>query len=150
MTPLKLIALDAEDLQVLSAHLQDAVMRVEDMTYLKGERRFAAVANRFDWGSVDAATNAKDEAIRRRSGLRFERVQKAQVSNLNLGAKDAVLSLLAIAFEPQNEPEGIVTLHFSGGAAIRLTVDCIEAELSDLGAAWSTKNIPAHGGDPAP
>jgi hypothetical protein len=146
MMPLKLIALDNEDLAVLSAHLQDAVVRVADMTFLKAERRFAAVANRFDHGSVSAG---KSEAVRRRTGLRFERVQSAQVANLSLGSKDTVLSLLAIQFAPSAEPEGIVTLHFSGGAAIRLKVDCIEAEMTDLGAAWATTNIPTHGDDPA-
>jgi Protein of unknown function (DUF2948) len=148
MTPLKLIALDAEDLQVMSAHLQDAVVRVADMTFLKAERRFAAVANRFDWGSVKDGPKDTSEAIRRRTGLRFERVQTAQVSNLNLTSKDTVLSLLAISFAASAEPDGIVTLHFSGGAAIRLTVDCIEAEMKDLGAAWATNKIPTHGDDP--
>jgi hypothetical protein len=149
MQPLILIALDSEDLSVVSAHLQDAVLRVGDMAYLKAERRFAAVANRFDWGSIKDGTKAKSEAIRRRSGLRFERVQKAQITNLNLSSQDTVLSLLAISFEPAIDPEGIVTLHFSGGAAIRLTVDCIEAEMKDLGAAWATTKIPTHGDDPA-
>ena len=148
MTPLKLIALDSDDLQVLSAHMQDAVVRVGDMTYLKAERRFAAVANRFDWASVKDGA-AKSDALRRRTGLRFERVQKAEVTNLNLSSKDTVLALLAIKFEPGADPEGIVTLHFSGGAAIRLTVDCIEAEMKDLGAAWATTKIPTHGDDPA-
>ncbi len=151
MTPLKLLALDNEDLAVMSVHLQDAVVRVADMTYLKTERRFAAVANRFDWSSVKTASAAKAEAIRCRSGLRFERVNSARVSNLDPKSKDAVLSLLAVSFDQSaaDGPEGIVTLHFSGGAAIRLTVDCIEAELKDLGAAWTTNKIPNHGDEPA-
>lgn len=149
MQPLKLIALDIDDLQVLSAHMQDAVLRVSDMAYIKAERRFAAVGNRFDWASVKDASVAKSEALRRRTGLRFDRVAKAEVSNLNLTSKDTVLSLLAIGFQSSAEPAGIVTLHFSGGAAIRLTVDCIEAEMKDLGAAWATTKVPTHGDDPA-
>src|SRR5262245_60409799 len=97
MQDLKLIALDPEDLRVLSCHLQDAVMRVADMAYLKQEMRFAAVANRFDW---ERSANSEDEAhLRRRSGLRFERVKSAQVQNLDLKQKDAVLALLAVTFE---------------------------------------------------
>lgn len=148
MQDLKLIALDAEDLTVLSAHLQDAVLRVSEMTFLKGERRFAAVLNRFDWEQGQTAGRArKSSFVRRRSGLRFERVLGAQVSGLDLSNKDAVLSLLAVQFEPGEEPGGTVTLAFSGGSAIRLQVECIEAELKDLGAAWSTTRRPEHTGD---
>jgi hypothetical protein len=144
MPDLKLIALDAEDLAVLSAHLQDAVVRVADMTFRKGEKRFAALLNRFDWEkAIDEPGRKTFE--RRRAGLRFERVLKAKVSGIDLKDSKAVLSLLAIAFEPKDEPEGFVTLHFSGGPAIRLHVECIEAELKDLGAAWATRQKPEHG-----
>jgi hypothetical protein len=144
MQELKLIALDAEDLRVLSCHLQDAVIRVGDMAYLKQDRRFAAIANRFDWESA-----AKDDGSdqRRRSGLRFERVSGARVQGFDLKHKDAVLALLAVTFEPAEEPSGAVTLHFAGGAAVRLEVECIEAELRDLGAAWRARARPAHAGD---
>lgn len=145
MHDLKLIALDAEDLTVLSTHLQDAVMRIADMTYLKSEKRFAAVVNRFDWVHlVRPGVKDKDRHVRRRSGLRFERVLAAQVSGVDLGKKDDVLSLLAVAFEPGELPGGHVTLTFAGGGAIRLTVECIESELKDLGAAWTAKRKPEH------
>jgi hypothetical protein len=145
MKELKLIALDAEDLAVLSAHLQDAVLRVGDMTYLKAERRFAALANRFDWeGAVSSPVSSKQKFIRRRAGLRFERVLGAKVTGIELAKKDTVLSLLAVRFEPGDAPGGHVVLEFSGGAAIRLHVECIEAELKDLGAAWATRTKPDH------
>lgn len=142
MPDLKLIALDAEDLSVVSAHLQDAVLRVADMAYVKGERRFAAVANRFDW--AEAAIKGTTLA-RRRAGLRFERVLGAQIFNIDLNEKERVLSLLAIRFEAKDEPEGLVMLDFSGGAGVRLHVECIEAELKDLGAAWRARAKPEHG-----
>src|SRR5262245_57536959 len=147
MQDLKLIALDAEDLAVLSAHLQDAVLRVDDIAYLKGEKRFAVIANRFDWGQAADKTTKPSSFVRRRSGLRFERVLGAKVSNINLKSRDTVLALLSIDYMAQNGddgPEGHVTLRFSGGGAIRLEVECIEAELSDLGAAWSTRRKPQH------
>lgn len=147
MPDLKLIALDADDLGVLSAHLQDAVMRVDEMTYLKGEKRFAALTNRFDWAHAMKGKAGKKTFERRRSGLRFERVLDAKVSGIDLNDTKAVLSLLAIEFEPKVAPEGFVTLHFSGGPAIRLHVECIECELKDLGAAWAARTRPDHAED---
>lgn len=146
MQDLKLIALDAEDLAVVSAHLQDAVVRVEDMAFLMGERRFVAVANRFDWETAADAPARKGFA-RRRTGLRFDRVQSAKVSGIDLKDKTATLCLLAIEFSAVAEPAGLITLVFSGGGAIRLDVECIEAELKDLGAAWQTPYKPRHDGD---
>jgi hypothetical protein len=144
MKDLKLIALDPEDLRVLSCHLQDAVIRVDDMAYLKNELRFAALASRFDW---EAATDSDGSYQRRRSGVRFERVLAAQVQGIDLKERDGVLSLLAITFEPAEAPAGTLTLHFAGGAAVRLQVECVEAELRDLGAVWSTPMKPDHPGE---
>lgn len=151
MSDLKLIALDAEDLQVLSAHLQDAVLRVADMAYLPREYRFAAIANRFDWLSAVTEKGGEKHYERRRTALRFERVMSAQLHGIDLADKSAVLSLLAIGFDPTgvDSPEGNVTLHFAEGAAIRLQVECIEAELKDLGPVWQAKSIPQHPDDPA-
>ena len=135
---LKLIAFDTEDLAVLSAHLQDAVLKVGDMAYLPQEKRFAAITNRFNW---EAGAKRNE---RRRSGLRLERVLAARVQGFDLQDKATVLSLLAIEFTPAEAPEGHVTLLFAGGAAVQLHVECIEAELKDLGPAWQTRSRPRH------
>lgn len=147
MTPLKLIALDAEDLAVVSAHLQDAVVRVGDMTYLPREGRFAALLNRFDWlrAVESAAGGAAMVRERRRSGLRFERVLGARLAGIDLQQKGRFLELLALRFEAGDAPAGRVRLDFAGGGAIELEVECIEAELRDLGAVWRTKRVPDHG-----
>lgn len=149
MQDLKLIALDAEDLAVLSAHLQDAVVRVGDMAYLKRDRRFALVANRFDWDDATRGKGKRRPFTRRRSGLRFERVLDAKVAGIDLASTDAILALLTLTFEPGSVPQGYVTLNFSGGGAIRLEVECLEAELMDLGAAWQTRRKPEHADDGA-
>jgi hypothetical protein len=141
MSELKLIALDAEDLAVLSANLQDAVLRVGDVAYLPREKRFAAIANRFDWAG---ATDSTGTYARRRSAMRFERVLGAQLHGIDLANKGTVLALLAISFEPAEAPEGHVILHFADGAAIRLHVECIEAEMKDLGPVWQAKSKPHH------
>lgn len=152
MPDLKLIALDNEDLGVLSAHLQDAVLRVGEMAYLPAERRFVAIANRFDWAKVVEAESqskgaSEEKYERRRAAIRFERVNGAKVQGISLNDKTTVLALLAVTFEPTagpDAPEGDVTLTFSGGAAIRLNVECVEVEMQDLGAAWAAKRSPEH------
>ncbi|HET6388703.1 DUF2948 family protein [Hyphomicrobium sp.] len=149
MPDLKLIAFDAEDLGVISAHLQDAVLRVGDMTYLPKEKRFAGIANRFDWQKLAENPQAAQtgDLERRRCGFRFERVNSVKVHQIDLKDERAALELLALTYEPTSgaeSPEGDVTLTFAGGAAIRLGVECIEVELKDLGAAWATKHSPQH------
>jgi hypothetical protein len=144
MEPLKLIALDEEDLAVLSSLLQDAVIRVADMTYVPGQKRFAATLNRFEWEK--AAKDGRDYR-RRRTGLRFDRVFNAQLKNVKPRAGERVLSLLAVSFTPAEAPGGHITLTFSGDASIKLEVECIEAELRDLGPEWRTRSKPAHPGD---
>lgn len=145
MPDLKLIALDADDLSVVSAHLQDAVLTVGDLAYVPKDRRFVAIANRFDWmGALREGKTAATEFERRRAAVRFERVLGASVQGLDLSKKTQVLSLLAISFEPKTEPEGFIVLHFAEGAAVRLHVECIEAGLTDLGAAWQADSKPQH------
>jgi Protein of unknown function (DUF2948) len=145
MAPLKLIALDEEDLAVVSSHLQDAVVRVGDIAYLPSQKRFAAVLNRFDWeGAVEPGAKTYQ---RRRTALRFDRVLGAQHRQLRPTAPDRVLSLLAIRFEADDLPGGRVTLTFSGGVSIQLRVECLEAELRDLGPVWRTRSKPEHPGD---
>ena len=143
MADLKLIALDDEDLRILSAHLQDAVVRVGDICYEPGRQRFALLLNRFDWSAL--AQRRPSLPYRRcRSGMRFERVSAVRSLHINRSDKDAVLSLLAITFAPSEPPSGTVTLHCSGNMAIELDVECIEAELRDLGSAWATAKKPRH------
>ena len=141
MAQLKLAALDGDGLKVISAHMQDAVMRVGDVHGLAGKGKFALIANRYDW---TAAGDAKG-GIRRQCGLQFARVQSVRARNIVQANKDAVLSLLAITFVPGAQaPSGQIELVFSGGGQIVLEVECIEVQLEDLGPAWQTANTPAH------
>ena len=134
---LQLGALDAEDLGVISAHMQDAVLLAGDMAFDARRKQFALVANRFAW-------DRQETRQRRRSGLHFDRVLAVKHLNICTLEKDAVLSLLAIGFETGEPPSGSIVLTFSGGGSIRLKVECIEAALKDLGPAWETKNTPVH------
>ncbi len=138
MPSLKLTALDEADLEIISAHMQDAVISIGDIRFLKPERKFALIANRFEWETQ------KPPYERRRAGLSFGRVLSAQSHRIRQGAHDSVLSLLSVSFAPDDEPSGTITLTFSGGGAINLKVECIEARLEDLGPAWETPNLPSH------
>jgi Protein of unknown function (DUF2948) len=140
---LRLIALDTEDLAILSAHLQDAVLKVKDIHWLPGDRHFVLLMNRFVWEAA-GASGRKREYMRRRSALHFARVTKVQSSGIGRQQGDAVLNLLAVTFEPGESPSGDIVLEFAGGATIRLSVEVLEAELTDLGPAWSTPHAPRH------
>jgi Protein of unknown function (DUF2948) len=137
--PLRLIAMDAEDLSVVSAHLQDALVRVADMIFQPTQRRFALVADRFDWCAVEAG-----RMERRRVGLHFEGVLKASYQGLEPSASETVMNLLSISFVETEAPTGVATLTFSGGAAIRLEVECVEAQMRDMGPRWPVTRRPGH------
>ena len=141
-TPLKLCAFDEEDLAVISAHAQDAVLKVGDMVYLPQEKRFAVAMNRFIW---EKAADGKRKAFeRRRSVITFDRVSAVRSSRIDRKRKEAVVELLAVSFESADTPAGKVTLVFAGGGAVQLDVEVIEARLADLGTAWATSAKPEH------
>jgi hypothetical protein len=142
--PLKLVALDHDDLKILSAHLQDAVLRMADMVYMPADRHFAAILSRFDWLAAETDDGKHSNLRRCRCALRFDRVKRAQVHKIRPGDPFAVAELLAITYDEANAPSGFVTLHFAGGGAVRLEVECIEAALHDLGPAWRCAVKPEH------
>jgi Protein of unknown function (DUF2948) len=141
MQPLKLIALDPDDIAVVSTHLQDEVVNVADVVWLPSEHRLVIGLNRFDW----EACGCEDPCYkRRRTALRFDRVMAFRCRNVDCKAKDTVLNLLAVEYDATDAPSGTVTLIFSGGAALRLEVECLECELTDLGPTWDAKARPEH------
>ena len=115
--------------------------KAADVLWRPQEKRLVVALNRFDW---ESAQSAEPEYRRRRAALRFERVLSCQSRNVNPAGKDAVLNLLAVEFSETDAPAGVVTLTFSGGAAVRLEVECLEAELADLGPTWTTTARPVH------
>jgi hypothetical protein len=140
---LKLMALDEEDLAILSAHVQDAVLKIGDIIWLARERRLVLAINRFAW-EVTAGKRRRSDHQRRRSALRFDRVSSVSSTGIDRNADEKVLSLLALRFDPRQSPSGELLLDFSGGATMRLEVECLEVELTDLGPAWSTDHAPRH------
>jgi Protein of unknown function (DUF2948) len=142
MEPVKFIALDKDDLDVVSTHLQDALVKVADILWRPQEKRVVVALDRFDWPSAECC--AKPELRRCRSALRFERVNCCKCRHVNPAGKDAVLNLLAVEFAETDSPGGVVTLTFSGGGVLRLEVECLEAELADLGPSWPAAARPIH------
>ena len=138
MTGLRLAAADAEDLEILSARLQDAAGKLKNFIWLPKKRRFAALLNRLQW--------EEGGKTRVRAGLHFDGVLKVQSSKVKLGAGEAVVSLLALRFEPASgdDPGGVVEIVLAGGGAIRLTVECIDAELADITGPWAALGVPDH------
>jgi hypothetical protein len=138
---LVLAAADAEDLEAISARLQDAVAKVKDLVFLPKSRRFAALFNRFKWESAGAQSGT-----RVRAGLHIDGVLSAKSCRLNTANPDAVASLLAIRFQPRggDDPGGAMEFVFSGGGTLRLEVECIAVELSDLSGEWAAHGRPLH------
>ncbi len=136
---LRLAAFDAEDLAVISANLQDAIVLTGDMAWLPAEHRFALVASRFDWVAAQGGSMERCQ-----TGLHFDHVRRASVQGFNQKRKKSALNLLSITFEETDAPGGNILLTFSGGAAVRIEVECLEARLSDLDLRWHARKQPIH------
>lgn len=137
--PLRLLAQDVDDLGVLSAALQDAVAKIGDIRWDAQGRTLTLACNRFRW----EGGGKKGERVR--SALQFGDVAGVQARNLRRDAKGAVVSLMSIAFEPAEEaPAGVVTLTFSGGGDMRVSVDCLDVALADVSDPWTTPRTPGH------
>lgn len=134
--PLQLLAQDAEDLAVVSAALQDAVAKVGDIVFEAKARRLTIAFNRYRWEA--------GEGQRVRAALQLGGVLGVQARRIRRERPDAVLSLLALAFEPHEAPGGALTLSFAGGGDLRVNVECIDAVLADISEPWPTPRTPAH------
>jgi hypothetical protein len=127
---LKLIALDADDLAVISAHVQDAFVQSSDIIWRQGEKRLVIGMNRLDWEQTLAGETSPRRLI---AALRFDRVLACKSRNIDLGSPDAALDLVGIEFHEREAPGGSALLLFAQGGALRLDVECLECELTDLG-----------------
>lgn len=142
--PLNLGAMDAEDLQVLSSLVQDAVFPASDMTWRAAERRFAILLNRFRW---EDGARARHGAERVRSVLVIDNVMTVASQGIDRRDGDMILSLLSVAFEPGEDGTGDVMLTLAGDGAIRLTVEALDATLRDVTRPYRAPSgrVPDHG-----
>lgn len=130
--PLNLVARDAEDLQVISALVQDAVLTGADLTFQKSKRRFACLINRFRWEDEAAATAAKRPYERVRAMLVIEDAGAVKSQGIDRGDPETVLSILSLAWEAGADGTGAVTIVLAGDGAVRVEVEALEVTLHDV------------------
>jgi hypothetical protein len=143
---LRLRAEDDDDLAVIAAVLQDAVVRVGDLAFLPSRRQFVGLFTRFCWESASPA--APDRFVRVRTGLHLDTVRAVRVRDVAQDRPDAMLSLLTLHAAPAADGVALDFV-FSGGGEIRVEAECIDAHLSDFGQPWYTRRRPSHSDTPA-
>ena len=139
---LKLIAKTEEDLRVVSAHLQDAIVNVSDVANLKKNKIFLMQLNRFMWEDVEKGVFRKNKRIR--TILKFENVIKAYSKNINQSKGNKFLDFLAIETYQMVDNNYEMKIVFAGDSIIKIIAEAIEVTLDDQGEAWDTKNKPKH------
>ena len=138
---LKLLALNDDDLKVLSAHLQDSVILVKDMIFLKKSRTFLMMVNRFMWEDVERGIFRENKRIR--CAVKFENVLEVKSRNISQKKKDKILELLSIDSEVKNNKKELL-ITFAGNNEIILIVEEINILLDDVGLPWKVKHVPKH------
>ena len=142
MDTLKLVALDKDDLDVISAHVQDSVVKVSDVLWRPKEQRLVVGLNRFDW---ELAQGGAPEYQRRRVCAALRSRAQLQVPQRRSGRQGSGAQPARPSPSTERDPPGgVVTLTFSDGAVLRLDVECLEAEIADLGPVWTTACCPCH------
>ena len=139
---LKLIARTNEDLRVISAHLQDAILSVTNIANLKKNKIFLMQLNRFMWEDVEKGVFRKNKRIR--TILKFENIIEVNSKNIRQNDKDKFLDFLAIESNQMPDKNYELKLIFSGDSIIRIIAEVIEVTLDDQGEPWDTKNKPKH------
>lgn len=141
---IKLRAISPEDLTIFSSLLQDAVLRVGDITWIAAEHRFVAVCNRYCWEKKKGFWPFNRKLERVRSALHFNGVLAVESNGYDLTDNEAFLNLLAIHYEADDAGESHLRLDFSAGATIRLHTECIDGVLSDITESWQAIREPQH------
>ncbi len=136
--PLRLLAEDVDDLEIMSAALQDAVGKVGDILFEPSRRQLTLAVNRYVW-------EAGERSLKRvRCALQLGGVMSVKSRNLRRDAPDAIVSVLAVQFEPAEAPGGLVRITLSGDGDLAVEVECIDAAMSDVGEPWAARGAPRH------
>ena len=139
---LKLIGKNQKDLKVISAYLQDSIVTVKDMVFLKQNRIFVMIVNRFMWEDIEKGVFRENKRIR--CAVKFEEVIKVKSQNINQKNKNKILECLAIKYNLTINEIHKINVFFSGGGIITITSEVIDVALNDLGKPWNVKHIPLH------
>ena len=139
---LKLIAKTVEDVRVISAHLQDSIVKTSDIANLKKNRIFLMQLNRFMWEDVEKGVFRKNKRIR--TIIKIENVLNVHSKNINQSKKDKFLDFLTIETNRMPDNNYEMKIVFAGDSIIKIISEVIEVTLDDQGEAWDTKNMPKH------
>ena len=139
---LNLIGENEEDLKIISAYLQDSVVIVKDIVFLKRNRSFVMIVNRFMWEDVEKGVFRKNKRIR--TILKFENVINVLSKGINQKNKSRFLDFLAMESNLLSNKTFEIKVIFSGDSIIRVVAEVIEVALDDQGEPWDTKNKPKH------
>ena len=139
---LKLIAKNRKDLKVISAYSQDSIVNVKDMVFLKGNRTFIMLTNRFMWEDVEKGVFRKNKRIR--TILKFENIISVLSKGINQKKKSRFLDFLAMESRSLSDETYEIRLIFSGDAIIKVNTEVIDVTLDDQGSPWESKTKPKH------
>ena len=139
---LKLIGKNEEDLKIISAYLQDSVVIAKNILFLKKNRTFIMILNRFMWEDAEKGVFRKNKRIR--CAVKFEEVIKVQSKNINQKNDNKPLEYLAIKSSVISGNLFKIKIFFAGGGIIVITSEVIEVFMNDLGKPWSVKYFPQH------
>lgn len=128
---LQLTAQDAEDLQVVSAFVQDAVLPGSEMSWNPNKRRFGMLLNRFRWEDKDRAAKRGRPVERVQSVLAVDDVMRVQSTGVTRDG-DTILSVLSLSFQPGEDGTGRIEVTLAGDGAIGLEVECLNVTLKDV------------------
>ena len=141
-TNLKLICKSQEDLKVISAYSQDSIVTVKDITFLRKNRIFIMIINRFMWEDIEKGITRQSKRIR--CALKFEGILKVKSKKINQKNKNKRLECLAIECNENLSKNNELNFFFAGGGVITLISEAIEIAMQDLGKPWNVKHIPKH------
>ena len=139
---LKLIGKSQEDLKVISAYLQDSIMIIRDIVFLKKNRSFIMIVNRFMWEDVEKGIFRENKRIR--CAIRFEEVLDVKSQNINQKNKNKPLEYLATECSLALDKTYEIKIFFSGNSIITIISEVIEVVMHDLGEPWNVKHVPIH------
>ena len=139
---LKLLGKNQEDLKIISAYLQDSILIVKDIVFLKQNRTFVMIVNRFMWEDVEKGVFRQNKRIR--CAVKFEEVIKVESKNINQKNKNKTLECLAIKCSSVFDEIYKINIFFAGDSIITIISEVIEVALHDLGKPWNVKHIPIH------
>tara|TARA_B100001123_G_scaffold99459_1_gene114784 strand:- start:464 stop:913 length:450 start_codon:yes stop_codon:yes gene_type:complete len=139
---IKLIGKSYEDLEVISAYIQDSIVEVKDIVFLEQNRIFIMIINRFKWENVEKINLKENKRIR--CAIKFEEVLKVKSKKINQKNKNKRLECLAIKCSEILNNNYEIKIFFAGDGIITLISEAIEVVMHDLGKAWNVANIPKH------